>query len=73
MAPKTHDCKVSCTGLYADMWYKDDAPTESKKNDFDTKGNKQKIFSLTKSYNDYKSNYARNLKFDAEQANSSVY
>ena len=55
------------------MWYKDDAPTESKKNDFDTKGNKQKIFSLTKSYNDYKSNYARNLKFDAEQANSSVY
>ena len=53
----THGCKVACTGLYADVQFTEDDLSKPGK-DMD----KFKI--LQEQYHAYKSNYAKNIKFD---------
>ena len=53
----------SCTGLYADVVYK-------KQEEFEDQG---KLDVITKQYSQYKSSFAKNLKFDPNLANLSTY
>ena len=62
----TFGCKVSCTGLYADVVF---AENGNKKlwTDF------ARFSALEEDYNNYKWNYAKNIKFDQTVENLSKY
>ena len=54
---------TSCTGLYADVVYK-------KPEDFE---DQDKLDAITSQYSEYKSSFAKNLKFDPMLPNLSMY
>ena len=54
---------TSCTGLYADVVYK-------KPEDFE---DQDKLDAITSQYSEYKSSFAKNLKFDPNLANLSIH
>ena len=54
---------TSCTGLYADVVYK-------KPEDFE---DQDKLDAITSQYSEYKSSFAKNLMFDPNLANLSMY
>ena len=57
------DCLTSCNGLYADVVFK-------KPEEFE---DQTKLDEITNSYFQYKTSFARNLKFDSTLANLSKY
>ena len=54
---------TSCTGLYADVVYKELGEFEDR----------DKYEVITKQYSEYKSSFAKNLKFDPNLANLSIH
>ena len=56
-------CMTSCTGLYADVVHKD-------LGQFEDEG---KLDAIRNQYSQYKSSFAKNLKFDPSLANLSMY
>ena len=59
---KSHaDCKISCTGIYAVVWYKGDEQTD-KSNDPILKG---KFAWMTSEYHRYLNHYANNLLYNS--------
>ena len=56
------DCKISCTGLYAVVWYLGDDLTDSS-NDPMKKKSGQKFVRMTSEYHRYLNNYAENLVY----------
>ena len=63
LSKDTHGCRVSCTGIYADV--------EFAKN-MHSKDSEKKVSLLQERYNDYKNRYARNIKFDSNDHNLSM-
>ena len=56
-------CKTSCTGLYADVVFKELGELEDQ----------GKLDAITNQYSQYKSSFAKNLKFDPNLANLSKF
>ena len=57
------DCMTSCTGLYADVVHEE-------LGQFEDEG---KLDAIRNQYSQYKSSFAKNLKFDPSLANLSMY
>ena len=56
------DCKISCSGLYAVVWYLGD---EQNENDFKKGKSGQKFARMTSAYHRYLNNYAENLVYNS--------
>ena len=56
-------CRTSCTGLYADV-------AHNRPEEFEEQA---KLDVIMNQYSQYKSSFARNLKFDPNMANLSIY
>ena len=65
MSKESQDCRVSCTGLYADVQY------NQHENKDDWKDH-QKYIVLQSDYSAYKRNYARNIVFNDTNTNLSM-
>ena len=63
MSKRHPDCKISCTGLYAVVWYLDDDPEKEKYG--------QKFVQMTSEYHEYLNNYAENLFYNSSSKNLS--
>ena len=56
-------CRTSCTGLYADV-------NHNRPEEFEEQA---KLDVIMNQYSQYKSSFAKNLKFDPNMANLSIY
>ena len=59
------DCKISCTGLHAVVWYLENDPDKQK---FD-----QKLVQMTSEYHQYLNNYAENLVYNSSSESLSKF
>ena len=65
MSTKAFECKVSCTGLYADV-YRVDIGQDNGKDHL-------KFLDFQEEYNEYKTVYARNIVFNQDIASLGKY
>ena len=59
-------CNISCAGLHADI-----TPTDDNLLDGVVKTDSHKLLALVEKYRNYKSSYAKNIRFDSTRANLS--
>ena len=63
------DCKISCSGLYAVVWYLSDEQTDK---EFKKGKSGQKFARMTSAYHRYLNNYAENLVFNSSSEDLSA-